>query len=75
MVEEVLSRDGISRRAQRTEGTHIDRGEWQKLPGQEVVLRVGGTVQPGDFWESMDIFGCPGIQDCYWLFVVKDQGG
>lgn len=36
---------------------------------------MGGTVQPGDFWESMDIFGCPSVQDCYWLLVVKGQGG
>lgn len=43
MIEE-----GISCRFQRTEGMHIDRGVWLKLPDQDVVLSRGGTVEPGD---------------------------
>lgn len=69
MIEE-----GISCRFQRTEGMHIDRGVWLKLPDQDVVLSRGGTVEPGDFWKCVNVFGCPSVQDCWWLLVVKGQG-
>lgn len=55
MIEE-----GISCRFQRTEGMHIDRGVWLKLPDQDVVLSRGGTVEPEDFWKCVN----------FWVLVV-----